>query len=125
MRRVFFLLLVLSSCSQNHILVGDWEARGSAGDYAEFAIYDNFIQIYSDIAESIPSWDYEIVGDSLRTPILNYKIDWIKKDSLVLRNERFTIQLRRIESGVCLSEVEGNPEDYQPFITSYYDRRGQ
>lgn len=123
MKRVLFLLLVLSSCSQNHTLLGDWEAHDSSGSYAEFAIYDNFIQIYSEVAGAHPAWDYSIVGDSLQTPILKYKMDWIRKDSLVLRNEKFTIQLRRIKSGVCLSEVEGQPEAYQPYIDSFYKRR--
>lgn len=102
---------------------GDWEARDSSGSYAEFAVSHNRIQIYTDVAGYIPSWDYVLVGDSLNTPILNYKIDWIKKDSLVLRNKKFTIQLRRIKSGVCLSDVEGQPADYPPFINSFYERR--
>ena len=57
------------------------------------------------------------------TDVSNYKISWIKKDSLVLHNENFTIQLRRIKKGVCLSEVEGLPGNYQPFIDSFYERR--
>jgi len=120
---IYLLLLFFTSCSQKPTLSGDWEARDSSGSYAEFAVFENFIQIYTDVAGQIPSWNYEIVDDSLHTSNLNYKIDWIKKDSLVLRNPKFTIELRRINSGVCLSEVEGQPENYQPFIDSFYERR--
>lgn len=125
MNKNVFVIFVLffCSCVQDRTLFGDWEARDSAGSYSEFAVFESFIQIYSDIGGNIPLWDYEIDGDSLLTPILNYKIDWIIKDSLVLRNKKFSIELRRIKQGVCLSEVEGQPEYYQPFIDSFYERR--
>ncbi len=116
-------LLFVVACADEPNLAGDWEARDSSGSYAEFAVYDNYIQIYSDIMGLIPSWDYEFVGDSLHTSILNYKIDWINKDSLVLRNTKFKIELRRIKKGVCLSEVEGQPEEYLPFINGFRERR--
>lgn len=125
MNKIFlvFLLVIFCSCAQDRTLLGDWEARDSAESYAEFAVYDNFIQIYSDVAGALPSWDYSIVGDSLHTPILNYKIDWIKKDSVVLRNKKFTIQLKRINGGACLSEVEGEPENNREFMDGFYKRR--
>ncbi|MCY1722425.1 hypothetical protein OU798_18900 [Prolixibacteraceae bacterium Z1-6] len=127
MKRIFFLVLtgLFCSCTQQYFFPGDWEARDSSGGYAEFAVYDNFIQIYTDVAGQIPSWDYKINGDSLRTSALHYKMDWVKKDSLVLRNEIFTIYLRRIKSGNCLSEVEGQPENYQPYIDSFFERRNK
>jgi len=127
MSRLFlflFFLIILSSCRKNQNLLGDWEARDSSTTYAEFAIYDNHIQIYSKLAGILFPWDYSIVNDSLHTPNLNYKIDWIKKDSLVLRNENFVIQLRRINGGACLSEVEGPPENNQKFMDSFYGRSG-
>mgnify|MGYP000722409596 CR=1 FL=1 len=118
------ILLISFSCSLSPSFNGDWSAMDEMNNYSELNIGKKQIRIYSEIGGMISPQIYFVHGDSLFTNILNYRMDWITKDSLVLKSDKQTFYLKRINKGFKLGQFSGE-KDENDYLNSFYRRMNE
>lgn len=118
---IAFVILLFNSCSRNHTILGDWGAIDSDGTYAELYFSGDKMQIHHEVGGTLQFQTYRIENDSLITSVLKYKMNWINADSLNLISPSFSLKLKRIKTGVKLSECD-NENDEDAYIQSFYKR---
>jgi hypothetical protein len=115
------IFLTFCFCSGNKKITGDWEVIDSDGYYAEFYFSAEKIRIYHEVAGTLPNLDFIIKNDTLNTNILNYKINVINPDSLVLTANSETMYLKRIKTGFKLSDFD-NETKQENYTADFYKR---
>lgn len=118
---IAFVLFVFNACSKNYTIKGDWEAIESDGTYAELYFSDDKIQIHHEVGGTLQFQTYRIENDTLITSILKYKMNWINADSLNLISPTFSLKLKRIKTGLKLSECN-NEKDEDAYMKNFFDR---
>lgn len=119
--KTLVLLFLLIACTNGQNIDGDWSVLSSEGDYSELLFGNEKMRIYSDIGGYIGFRNTSTKQDSLLTNSLNYKMNWVNKDSLILSSHLSTLYLARIKSGFKLSDFT-NESLEQKFIDNFYDR---
>ncbi len=115
---VLFLIL---ACSNPKNIEGNWEALDNQNEYSEVYFEEGNMRIFTDIAGFIPNQKYTINEDSLVTNILSYHIKWINLDSVILSSNTTTFYLKRIKSGVKLSDYTDEQEE-DVYRNDFYNR---
>ncbi len=119
--KVVVLLFLIIACNNGQKIEGNWSVIDSSDNYSELYFDNGQMRIFTEIAGSIGSQKYILKRDSLVTTNLNYKMNWINQDSLVLSSHHSILYLKRINSGFKLSDYT-NENLEQKFTDSFYDR---
>ena len=115
------IFIVFISCSQKKIILGDWGAIENGGTYSELFFSEDKIQIHDEIAGTLQFQTYRIEKDSLKTSVLKYKIVWVNNDSINLISDSFSLNLKRIKTGLKLSEYN-NEKNEAAYLKSFFER---
>jgi len=122
-------ILIIVSCSPGQRIEGNWGAIDSEGFYSELYIKKGRINIFTELTGDLNDQTYSIIDDSLVTNILAYSINWKARNSMVLENKHFSLNMRRIKTGYKLSDYVGSSystsgQYSESFYKRLYKRKG-
>ncbi len=134
MKRLIFILLLLSGCTQNnkqqmHSVAGNWAFLDKAGNYNE-AFFDTAEYLtYNRFGGVMPSFRYVVKNDSLystfgKTKDLKpvAKLIWINDDKFVIFNASTRDTLERIKSDKMLLGNTDVKADSAAFRNAFEER---